>query len=86
MVRAPTPTKTFYRANIIWALCEHKKYGLLAINLISPPQTQHGMISVQIQHIHNNTIMIYDHLNHAIKIPSPCQIPFRLELMGQNLV
>jgi hypothetical protein len=79
MVKAPTPTKIFYKANIIWALYEHNKYVLSAINPISPPQTQHGMISVQIQHIHNNTTMIYDHLNHAIKIPSPCQTPFRLK-------
>jgi hypothetical protein len=86
MVIAPTPTNFFYKANIIWALCEHNKYGLSTINLISPPQTQHGMISVQIQHIHNNTTIIYDQLNHASKIPSPCQTPCRLELMGQNLV
>jgi hypothetical protein len=77
MVREPTSTKTFYRAKITWALYEHNKYGLLAFNLISPPQTQHEMINVQIQHIHNNITMIYDHLNHATKIPSPCQTPFK---------
>jgi hypothetical protein len=86
MVKAYTPTNFFYSANIIWAHYEHNKYGLLAINPISTPQTQHGMISVQIQHIHNNTTMIYDHLNHATKIPSPCQTPFTQKLMGQNLV
>jgi hypothetical protein len=29
--------------------------------------------------------MVYDHLNHATKIPSPCQTPFKFKINGAKL-
>ncbi len=39
MVKTPTPTKMFRKANITWAHYEHNKCGILAINMTSPPHT-----------------------------------------------
>jgi hypothetical protein len=48
----------FHMRNITWAHYEHNKSGLLTINSISTLQTQHGMISDQIQHICNSANLI----------------------------